>query len=504
MHLGLIVQRHRGATGLTLSKSSSVLFLSRGGYSRPSPQNTWKRFSSNSSQLEASVPRQTPKRVLQGVPLSILLRSLTVLSVAALPQSLLSAIIRTTKKCSGYISSSPILRWPVHQTFYKTFCIGSEKRSIETNITALRAMGLDGIVLAFARESKFGGAERPAGLTKSDPSLQEWVSMNLETIDCLTDKDYLALRLTGAGQAAVAEMDHSSQRSLTSVDHKVSLGRLEVFRDALDEIFTAASRKGVKVLIDAESSSHQPAIDHLALAAMSKFNTGGKAVIYNTYQMYLKSGVNKMIKHLKVSKDQGFTIGLKLVRGAYLHVEPNVSALHDSKEDTDNGYDDAVKFLLGGTLEEGSYDTDGAAALKVSGSKPWNAEIMLATHNQASVDKALSRWKVSGHTLPTMKSPNGGTVQSLSFAQLMGMADEVSLGLVSEGKESKVSEYEKSSGSSESLPPIGVYKYTIWGSFEECLLYMLRRAEENQDAVARTRGTAVEVVREIGRRVIPF
>ncbi|KAH7160356.1 FAD-linked oxidoreductase-like protein [Dactylonectria estremocensis] len=447
-------------------------------------------------------PRQTPKRVLQGVPFSILLRSLTVLSVAALPQSLLSAIIRTTKKCSGYISSSPILRWPVHQTFYKTFCIGSEKRRIEANIAALRAMGLDGIVLAFARESKFGGAESPAGLTRSDPSLREWVAMNLETVDCLTDKDYLALRFTGAGQAAVAEMDHFSQRDPTSVDYKAGLERLEIFGDALDEIFTAASRKGVKVLIDAESSSHQPAIDHLALSAMSKFNTDGKAVIYNTYQMYLKCGINKMIKHLKISKDQGFTIGLKLVRGAYLHVEPNVLALHGSKEDTDNGYDNAVKFLLGGMLDKGSYDTEGASALKEPSSRPWNAEIMLATHNQASVDKALSRWKVSGHTLPTVQGPNGGTVQSLSFAQLMGMADEVSLGLVSEGKESRVSEYENSSG--ELLPPIGVYKYTIWGSFEECLLYMLRRAEENQDAVARTRGTAIEVVREISRRILSF
>lgn len=64
-----------------------------------------------------------------------------------------------------------------------------------------------------------------------------------------------------------------------------------------------------------------------------------------------------MIKHLKISRDQDFTIGLKLVRGAYLHVEPNASTLHSSKEHTDECYDNGVKFLLGGTLEKGSYDT---------------------------------------------------------------------------------------------------------------------------------------------------
>ncbi|KAF7550721.1 hypothetical protein G7Z17_g5516 [Cylindrodendrum hubeiense] len=208
--------------------------------------------------------------------------------VAALPQGVLSAIIRMTKKCSSYISASPILQWPVHQTFYKTFCIGSEKPDIKTNIKELRAMGLDGIVLAFARESKFGSGEKPAVLTKEDPSLREWVSMNLETLDCLTNNDYIALRLTGAGQAAVAEMDHFSQQDPTSVHYKTSLERIGIFGDALHEIFTVASQKGVKVLIDAESSGHQPAIDHLALAAMATFNKNGKATIYNTYQMYGK------------------------------------------------------------------------------------------------------------------------------------------------------------------------------------------------------------------------
>ena len=124
--------------------------------------------------------------------------------------------------------------------------------------------------------------------------------------------------------------------------------------------------------------------------------------------------------------------------------------------------------------------------------------IMLATHNLASVQRALSLWS-NGGASANIPNASGGTVQSLAFAQLMGMADEVSLRLVSDIEKHGLEERENLA-----LPSIDVYKYTIWGSFEECLLYLLRRVEENQDAVMRTRGTAWEVLREVGRRFVPF
>lgn len=200
-----------------------------------------------------------------------------------------------------------------------------------------------------------------------------------------------------------------------------------------------------------------------------------------------------MVKHIQISKEQGYTIGIKMVRGAYIHTEPNPTVIHTSKENTDNCYDDAVKYLFGGKI-------NGHEAQAKQDGKPWNAEVMLATHNLASVQKALALWRESDGLKATAHN-NGGTIQSLSFAQLMGMADEVSLELVSKIKEHNSQAVEEKA---RVLPGIGVYKYTIWGSFEECLLYMLRRAEENQDAVARTRSTAWEVLKEIGRRFVPL
>ena len=208
---------------------------------------------------------------------------------------------------------------------------------------------------------------------------------------------------------------------------------------------------------------------------------------------YLQPTISKMIRHLEISRDQGFTIGIKMVRGAYIHTEPNPETIHTSKENTENSYDHAVGFLFGKNIGMSTTETKGEG-------KPWNAEVMLATHNSASVQTALTLW-ANSKDVKENPHQNGGTVQSLSFAQLMGMADEVSLDLVSKIKKHNL---EQKTETKQALPAIGVYKYTIWGSFEECLLYMLRRAEENQDAVARTRSTAWEVVKEIGRRVMPF
>jgi len=169
-------------------------------------------------------------------------------------------------------------------------------------------------------------------------------------------------------------------------------------------------------------------------------------------------------------------MGIKLVRGAYIYVEPNRGGLiHDTKPDTDSAYDQAVDMLIRGT----------PIAASDKESKPWTAEVMLATHNTHSVDKAMALYKERDH--------KGQPVQKLVFAQLMGMADEISMKLA---REIKGMEGEAKNGSD-----VSVYKYSVWGSLEDCLLYMLRRAEENQDAAARSRVTAGLMAREIGSRL---
>jgi proline dehydrogenase len=72
------------------------------------------------------------------------------------------------------------------------------------------------------------------------------------------------------------------------------------------------------------------------------------------------------------------------------------------------------------------------------------------------------------------------------------MADEVSCELVQAGK------------SAEGNVKVDVpkaYKYLVWGTTGECMKYLLRRAQENRDAVERTREGRDAMAGELVRRV---
>lgn len=242
-------------------------------------------------------------------------------------------------------------------------------------------------------------------------------------------------------------------------------------QDALDEISTICKQRGIKIIVDAESTHFQKTIDRVTLELMRKYNKDGSAVIYNTYQAYLKHTPSNVTSHLSEASKDGFTLGLKVVRGAYI-LSDNRALIHDTKQDTDDAYNyisqGAIKRQIG---EFGSEEP---------GSVPFpSVDLLLASHNKESLFAALK--------LHQDRVKKGLPTVPISFGQLHGMSDQVSFSLLQE--------------QSEGLQRPDVFKCSTWGTMSECLAYLLRRAVENRDAVLRTTDEHVAVKSECWRRL---
>jgi hypothetical protein len=236
--------------------------------------------------------------------------------------------------------------------------------------------------------------------------------------------------------------------------------------DALNEIGQTCKDRSIQIIVDAESQHFQKGIARTALEMMRKFNTDGKAVIYNTYQAYLKRTPEYVALHLAEAQKDGFTMGLKLVRGAYM-LSDKRSLIHDTKEETDKTYNNIAQGAL--RQQIGEFGT----------SRPFpSVNLFLASHNRDSV---LSAWR-----LHKQRADAGLPTVPVGFGQLHGMSDEVSFSLLQEKDQNG------------QAPE--VFKCTTWGSMGECIGYLLRRAVENRDAVLRTKDEFAALRKEVKRR----
>lgn len=226
-------------------------------------------------------------------------------------------------------------------------------------------------------------------------------------------------------------------------------------RERLHTLAEEATSCGVRLMIDAEQARYQPAIDSFVLELMRKFNDKDmteRPVVFQTYQCYLKDSGETMAADLRRSERFGFHFAAKLVRGAYMNSERERaqelgydSPIHDTAQDTHRSYDDAIDHLLRERVR-----ADGAHS---------GLEVVCATHNQRSVEKAVSLMGRLG------LSPTGGKDEekttAVHFAQLYGMSDNLTNALGRHG--------------------YGAYKYLPYGTVREAMPYLVRRAQENGD-----------------------
>ena len=160
-------------------------------------------------------------------------------------------------------------------------------------------------------------------------------------------------------------------------------------KQRLFSLATLAQSEGVRLMIDAEQSYFQPAIDNLTTSLFKQFNTPNKdPVIFSTYQMYLKDTKNRLSVDLDRAYNGNYKFAAKLVRGAYMDLERSIGLatgkgdpVNESIEATHRAYDDAVHKLI---------------TLIAQGRQ---VELMIASHNQQSVESALCVMKVSANSI---------------------------------------------------------------------------------------------------------
>ncbi|MFY8009101.1 MAG: proline dehydrogenase family protein, partial [Flavobacterium sp.] len=212
--------------------------------------------------------------------------------------------------------------------------------------------------------------------------------------------------------------------------------------ERFDKVCKAAYEKDVALLIDGEESWMQDAADDLVTEMMRKYNKE-KAIVFNTLQLYRWDRLDYLKKLHEQAKAEGFYIGMKLVRGAYMEKENKraeekgyPTPICESKEATDNNYDKTVAYMM--------EHLDKMA-------------IFAGTHNELSSYKLMELMEAKG----VLKNDN-----RIWFGQLYGMSDNISYNLAAHG--------------------YNVAKYLPFGPVRDVMPYLIRRAEENTSVAGQT------------------
>ncbi|GLA41634.1 proline dehydrogenase [Aspergillus niger] len=437
---------------------------------------TFEKVPSISSSVAKSQATEKPSSAPPHsvLPTKTLLRSLLVTTISS-HQALLVpclSILSFLTKPRGVlldVDRNPLIHWFLKKSFYDHFCAGEKESQVRDKIRQIKSTGLRGVILTYARETvqdsstnqtQFAHSQvsQKATDTESCEYIAAWREGYLKTVDMLGEGDFLAPKLTGAGPR-VTEAFASGQPVPTQMV------------ETLDEVCQRVVEKNARLLMDAEQHSFLQGIHNLTLDMMRKYNRNGKAVVYNTYQAYLKSTPSTIASHMEIADQEGFTFGLKLVRGAYMRSDPR-QLIHDTKQDTDIAYNSIVRGVL-----QQRYQGFGE-----SGRRFPTTDLFLATHNIESA--------VAAHELHQARLQAGLPTGRVEFGQLLGMADGVSFGLLQLKDQNNVAP--------------GVYKCLTWGSMGECLGYLVRRAAENRDAVTRTMTEHLALKAEVKRRVRAF
>ena len=336
------------------------------------------------------------------------------------------------------------ISWAVKPTIFKQFVGGETLQECNSTIGLLAKYSVKSIL-----DYSVEGKDNP----QSHESAYNEIMKSVENAALNKNITYAVFKPTGLIAVSVLEAV-SKGAALTELEKE----QYHTFLQRVDKLCMVAHSSNTPILIDAEDSWYQKAIDDLAANMMQKYNKE-QAVVYNTLQMYRADRLNFLKESHDTAKKQGYKLGIKLVRGAYMEKERAraqkynyPSPIHPTKADTDIAFNAAQEFAI----------------TNIS-----NISIFCGTHNELSVRLLVDL--MDKHDLHPTDS-------RISFAQLFGMSDNISFTLASLG--------------------YNVAKYIPYGPVKEVLPYLIRRAQENTSVKGQTGRELALILEELKRRSI--
>ena len=280
----------------------------------------------------------------------------------------------------------------------------------------------------------------------------------LETILKLIEfsKDKEALPIAVFKPSAFGSFDLyqkiSEKKTLTASENE----QWERIKNRFEKVCASGKLNNVKILIDAEESWIQDAVDDLILELMQTFNTDA-LIVYSTLQTYRWDRLDYLKEIHAKAKQNNFKLGFKVVRGAYMEKERKrakelgyKSPICDTKEITDALFNDTITYIL---------------------SNLDSIHLFIGTHNEESSQLALE-------LMETSKISNNDA--RVWFGQLYGMSDHISYNLAEQG--------------------YNVAKYVPFGPVKDVMPYLIRRAEENTSVAGQTSRELSLIKKEKQRR----
>lgn len=315
----------------------------------------------------------------------------------------------------------PFVEYIVRNTIFEQFCGGRTLLECQSTIDLLAKYNTL-TILDY-------GAEAKESVQEFNKTMNEFIR-TIEFASRNATVPIISIKITGLCRNSLLEKMNAGQ-TLSEAESTEKANLLK----RLDAICNKAKELSVGVFVDAEESWIQDAIDDLSDMMMARYNKE-RAIVYNTFQMYRRDRLEFLRASHQKAVGQGFILGAKLVRGAYLEKEAKRAAalnyenpINPTKEATDRMYDDGIRYCIE------NYETIASCA---------------ATHNAESCmlqvrmieDRGIER-----------RHPH------LTFCQLYGMSDHITFNLAAAGFNSA--------------------KYVPYGSVTDVIPYLIRRAQEN-------------------------